>query len=219
MNAVIDGHTKITNMGTSLQFLEEAAKYPDTLDLVGKLSNPAKSGKAALLHTINIACADEHAMNNGVIKVLEVLGLDVCNVGAAKISTQEIYVSIFQLPGFVGVLQEHIEKSRIKDVDVVAWFLVTVSKKFPNARDWPAVHKIAAKLANDKCEATAALSTVLYPAQKSLEAEAGQQIRDKSINPAGIESYESLEYLGADKPKHDNDFPLDFRQIVIVATA
>ena len=132
---MIDGHTKITNMGTSLQFLEEAAKYPDTLDLVGKLSNPAKSGKAALLHAINIACADEHAMNNGVIKVLEVLGLDVCNVGAAKISTQEIYVSIFQLPGFVGVLQEHIEKSRIKDVDVVAWFLVTVSKKIPNARD------------------------------------------------------------------------------------
>ena len=62
-------------------------------------------------------------MNNGVIKVL---GSDVCNVGKAKISTQDLYVLIFQLPGFVDVLQEQIEKSRITDMYVVARFLVTV---------------------------------------------------------------------------------------------
>jgi hypothetical protein len=91
-------------MDTSLKFFEETAKYPDTLELVGKLSNPVKSGKAALLQAINIACADEHTMNNGVIKVLEVVGSDVCNVGAVKISIEDLYVSIFQLPGFVDVL-------------------------------------------------------------------------------------------------------------------
>jgi hypothetical protein len=51
-----------------------------------------------------------------------------------------------------------------------------------------------------------------------MEAEAKQQIRAKSINPAGIESYESLEHLRADKSMHDNDFALDFRKIVIVPT-
>ena len=34
----------------------------------------------------------------------------------------------------------------------------------------------------------------------------------------GIESYESLEHLRADKPMHDNDFPLDYRKITIVPT-
>jgi hypothetical protein len=82
LNTVMDGHTKITNMGTSLQFLEEAVKFPEPLELLGKLADLAKSGKAALLQAINIACTDENAMNNGVMKFLEVLGLDVCNVGA-----------------------------------------------------------------------------------------------------------------------------------------
>lgn len=221
LSGVIDGNTRISNEAGALQFLQEIAKYPDAMEVLGKLTNKAKAGKDALLRAINIACIDAKSMNDGVIPFLEILGADVCSVGAAKFMSDDLFVAIFQIAGFIDVLQKHVKDGTIEEasVDVVAYFLIAVSRALPSARDLPAVHEIAEKLSESSCEATVALATILLPAKLTLEAEQhlmDDDVPSKSINPSAIES---IEHLRAYKPMHDNDFPIDYRKIAIVPTA
>jgi hypothetical protein len=145
------------------------------------------------------------------VAFLGFLGRDILSRGAAKDCTAEIYMLAFETPGFLRAIEKATKAGRIADSTSVVWFLVAISRERATARDNPLVQSIAALVSATAtpCAATAQLLTLLVPGQLASSLQA-------KLDASKIGSLEELRSL---QPKHDNDFPLDYREIAIVSTA
>ena len=233
-NSMINGKSPISNENDSLRFFKLAIAFSSSLDLLNAFDDPSYDGKKTLQHAISCGCESITTINSGIIPFISFLGRDDCSHGSAKRCRDECYRAIFRTPGFLGTVLSFMKKDDISDVISFAWFLASVARLDSFARENPYLNELASILKTSPCPATAALATALYPIhlEDALTAQLhdGQETKNESqivkksksqSISANIHASEivSLDQVLAMQPQHDNDFPFDYRKIVIVPTS
>jgi hypothetical protein len=211
---VVYGRCTIASEYEAQRFFKGAGEYGDDLGLLYILTDPAKKGKEAIQSAFRIGCNHTNVklLNESVIPFLALLGKEELSKGSSKSCTEECYQTIYKIPGVLNELRCALRDGNIADTSAVAWFIASVARADPEARNNPLISEIADILAGHDSRAVRDLVTILFPCKQKQEMPSAS----KGMGAAEVGSLEELQAL---EPQHDNDDPFDYRNIQIMPTA
>ena len=195
----------------------KACMAMDPLEVVFGLMDTSRQGQNVLRRAFTLGCGDKQALKT-TVGFLETLGSDIITKGVAKVPAAKCYLTAYSTPGFLEAILDALKNKTIEDVSTVAWFLVTISRVDADARNNAIVSEITKIIhSQSNCSLTKQLAVLAIPGQ--IERASSSQPGSVSGLPLALPTdIKSLEELKALQPRHDNDFPMDYRRISIVPT-
>jgi hypothetical protein len=197
------------NADKACEMIAMIIEQKDEIDALAFFVDGEGMGENVIKSALNLVAGGDI---NLLLKFIGYLGSDKLNAGIAKVYVELCCDIAYKIGALLRVLLGIVSGLADSERLFVAWFLVNVCMRDSDARRNPTVKKIAEALAATQGgDIIQAMVTVILPDRPV----AGTG-KAATLSAGAMRSVESLRSL---EPLHDNDFPLDFRQIAILPTA